>query len=1176
MGTVLPNLSNLHQKNILCYTLGGLEDRALLEFYFTPAAISYLTQLILAALISGYFLALIRRRPNPPHLYWLTASFLGLTGFIAALFLGAAMTPPAPTLTAVFLQAPLLAGSWVCMLQFAYHYPALPAARRWEARGVLYLSSLYGLWEVGYAVFRFVRLAAGVVEYRIDWTDALLLLLLLWTPVVFVRQLFWQTSPALTLSQRLRTLCRPPLTREQRALCSFTLIFLFVAGLSGFNLLRTYYVLPVAFVNAGIAVGILLVLAAFALTYLNQRPELTSFMVKLAGVTLTAMLAILGSVGWAISPATIAAYQPEWPAGRALRFTPNAGGGYEATAIPFAFDAALGRDLALDDGLERGCSEAVPFAFPFYGQDVHEVYVCNDGVIAVGQPVRYREFQYRYGAGVPLLLPLLLDLDPTISPGGVFARQADDRLVVTWDRLRAFRQPEAEFTFQAVLYADGRFDFVYAALSEVGYQPNDDPGASLWAVGAIPGNRRGPAPQQVTLTTLPIAGGPAGIVQDFRLDFSRRLNGLLAPLAGLILAASGCIVAGLPWLLHALLVRPLNALLRGVQQMENGEYAVAVPVQFFDEIGFLTRAFNTLAAELGDWIRHLEARVAARTAELDTTNTQLRAEIQERAQAQSLLIEQQRALARFEEREQLGRELHDGLGQMLGYINVQAQAAQTFLDEGRSAPAHSALSDVIQAAQDAHTDVRAHILGLRAQETPPQDFFTTVEEYLRQFGQRYHVATRLSAPSPFPKAVFAPAVEEQVAHILQEGLTNACKHGQAHTIEVTFNFVGDQAQLIISDDGVGFEMSQCVNGSADRRIGESADRRVSGSASQRIGESADQRVSGSASQRIGESADPRMSEAARQPASSEPSTSSLRLPASSLEYRATRNPQPAIRNPQPGTCNPQPATRTQPHFGLQIMRERAEQIGGALEIRSAPGAGTRLFVTFPRFLPTLTEAADADLHRMRILLADDHPLFLSGLHTLLVARGLTIIGLAHDGEEVLEKARVLLPDVVVMDLKMPKLNGLEALRVLKAEFPNLKVVILTAAEDEAALFEAIKAGASGYLLKSLNANQFCALLAGLLRDEAPLSPGLAARVLEEFGRLANAAAASSEWEALSVQQRAILSLAAQGLTYKEIAVRLYLAEKTIKYHMAQILERLHLENRAQAIAYYRQRHPDDT
>ena len=167
----------------------------------------------------------------------------------------------------------------------------------------------------------------------------------------------------------------------------------------------------------------------------------------------------------------------------------------------------------------------------------------------------------------------------------------------------------------------------------------------------------------------------------------------------------------------------------------------------------------------------------------------------------------------------------------------------------------------------------------------------------------------------------------------------------------------------------------------------------------------------------------------------------------------------------------------------------------------------------------------------------------------------------------LEQTRALRPDMVVMDVNMPGGGGLKATRAIKAELPETKIVMLTIAEDDAHLFEALESGASGYLLKGMDANQFCSLLAGLLQDDAPLAPGLAARIMAEFSRQGDPRGRPGMTE-LTPHQREILSLVAQGLTYKEIAQRLHITEQTVKYHMSKIVEKLGVENRAQAIAFY--------
>ena len=206
---------------------------------------------------------------------------------------------------------------------------------------------------------------------------------------------------------------------------------------------------------------------------------------------------------------------------------------------------------------------------------------------------------------------------------------------------------------------------------------------------------------------------------------------------------------------------------------------------------------------------------------------------------------------------------------------------------------------------------------------------------------------------------------------------------------------------------------------------------------------------------------------------------------------------------------------------------------------------------------------------MRVLLADDHPLFLDGLEDLLTSNGFEVAGTARDGLEAIEKARALRPDAILMDIRMPRLDGLAAVRAIKAELPEVMIVMLTISEADDDLFEAVKSGASGYLLKSQSADELLALLHGVERGEAALSPGLAARILQEFGRQANALDEKRPSAGLSEREHEVLALVAQGLKYKQVAAKLFISERTIKYHMGQILERLHLKNRAQVVEYAR-------
>ncbi len=204
---------------------------------------------------------------------------------------------------------------------------------------------------------------------------------------------------------------------------------------------------------------------------------------------------------------------------------------------------------------------------------------------------------------------------------------------------------------------------------------------------------------------------------------------------------------------------------------------------------------------------------------------------------------------------------------------------------------------------------------------------------------------------------------------------------------------------------------------------------------------------------------------------------------------------------------------------------------------------------------------------MKVLIVDDHILVRDGLRSLLEARGIEVVGEATNGEEAVELARELKPDIVLMDLMMPKMDGIEATKLISAELPEVRVVVLTASEEEEDLFEAIRSGASGYIIKNIDPDRFFELLEAAYQGEPALPPNLARKVLQEFAqpRIERKKRPDAE---LTDREREILELLVQGITSnKEIAERLFLSESTVKYHLHNILNKLHLQNRAQVVAY---------
>lgn len=202
---------------------------------------------------------------------------------------------------------------------------------------------------------------------------------------------------------------------------------------------------------------------------------------------------------------------------------------------------------------------------------------------------------------------------------------------------------------------------------------------------------------------------------------------------------------------------------------------------------------------------------------------------------------------------------------------------------------------------------------------------------------------------------------------------------------------------------------------------------------------------------------------------------------------------------------------------------------------------------------------------LRVLIADDHALFCDSLKSLLTARGVEVVGEARNGRQAVELTLRHTPDVVLMDLTMPVLGGLEATRLITAEQPDIHVVILTASDDDQQLFEAIKSGARGYLLKNFDASEFFAELERIANGEPALSPGLARKLMAEFARTTTRPEVPEE---LTDRELDILRCLVDGVTTnRKLAKHLGLSENTVKFHIRNILDKLHLHNRAQVVAF---------
>lgn len=218
-------------------------------------------------------------------------------------------------------------------------------------------------------------------------------------------------------------------------------------------------------------------------------------------------------------------------------------------------------------------------------------------------------------------------------------------------------------------------------------------------------------------------------------------------------------------------------------------------------------------------------------------------------------------------------------------------------------------------------------------------------------------------------------------------------------------------------------------------------------------------------------------------------------------------------------------------------------------------------------------------------------MLLEGLRNLLEAHGIEVVGIAKNGWEAAEQAKSLRPDLILMDIRMPECDGLAATRIIKSEMPEAKIVILTTSTENADLFEAVRSGAIGYLLKSMDADGLIEALHDAEEDVPPFAPGLAAKLLAELARSAGATAddtpapttppsteaslgppghtlsVAPPQDPLTPRQIGVLTLVAQGLAYKQVGAQVSLSPRTVKYHMAEIMRKLHLQNRAQVLTY---------
>jgi DNA-binding NarL/FixJ family response regulator len=208
--------------------------------------------------------------------------------------------------------------------------------------------------------------------------------------------------------------------------------------------------------------------------------------------------------------------------------------------------------------------------------------------------------------------------------------------------------------------------------------------------------------------------------------------------------------------------------------------------------------------------------------------------------------------------------------------------------------------------------------------------------------------------------------------------------------------------------------------------------------------------------------------------------------------------------------------------------------------------------------------------RIRIVIADDHELFRRGLRMVLEdEEDIEVVGEAGDGEEVVDLATEAAPDVVVMDVRMPILSGIEATERIKEDLPTTKILMLTISDEEDDLYEAIKAGANGYLLKEISIDEIGNAVRSVNGGQSLISPSMASKLLNEFAAMVRKEEEKQQVPAprLTPREMEVLEHVAKGMNNREIAKALFISENTVKNHVRNILEKLHLHSRMEAVVY---------
>lgn len=601
-------------------------------------SIPYLTEFLLSLAITGYLLGVEKKQRDARYLTLVFSGFsLLFLNLFAAVSVSASWQFYFPSLHPVFFM-------WIgtTLIQFSYFFVANPFER--ESKLVWWLTVVP---SVGVAVYVLggLGLHGPRMQVSVERASLVFALMQIWSLVVLLRKTLCfsrveEDLPAdLPWTRRFTTglgwIARPP-NRKAQAQLDFARVFLILVLIATFAVVCLHTrLLSNSQLQYATSPGILIFLLSAALVYFSHAPERTTFQIKLVGLSLVTMLSVLGIISLGIYSRSelVRTAGAELPDRQTLRFSP-VGDGYSVQPIPFQWRQPLGTELTLGDNASAQVD--LDFDFPLYGRVRRQIFVNENGLVTFDRPLQLDMANVHLGSpyfysvfydSTAKIAPLFLDFKGPDPVKVKVYRQAEE-LRLTWSEVIDDHDKKV-YNLQLCMWSDGSFATSMEQLR------GNRPFGAMGGVRGITAGDDGPPILNVNFGAMGASGsGRAAaqqtLVQDHRLlyrQFSHRK--ILRP-AVLVILATLFVIFVFPYFFQANLIRPLGALLEGVEQVNQGRRDTRVPIRFNDEIGFLTANFNTMARsihaaeqKLGEHARDLEDRVRERTRELEASLNEL-------------------------------------------------------------------------------------------------------------------------------------------------------------------------------------------------------------------------------------------------------------------------------------------------------------------------------------------------------------------------------------------------------------------------------------------------------------------------------------------------------------------------------------------------------------------------